>query len=84
VNEESQEKKEDPGSQHTRRDAETQMVLGIFITYISIPVLIGTFFAVRPHAMIVNVIAGVVLLGIGVGMAVWGRKRLKGLKEGEE
>jgi len=84
MTENNREKTEDQGIHHTKRDAETQMVLGIFITYISIPVLLGTFWAVRSHAMIVNVVAGFVLFGIGVGMWAWGRKVLKKLKEGEE
>jgi hypothetical protein len=62
---------------HTKRDAETQKVLGIFITYISIPVLIGTYWAENARAMIVNATAGLVLLAIGVGMAVWGTKTSK-------
>jgi hypothetical protein len=69
-------KTENSGSNdhHTKRDAETQTVIGIFVIAMSIMVLIGTFFAVRPHAMIVNVVAGTVLLAIGIGMVVLGRK----------
>lgn len=66
---------------HTQRDAETQTALGIFVIVISLPVLVGTFWAVRPHAMAVNVIAGFVLLGVGVALVVWGRVTAKKFRE---
>ena len=71
VSEQSEPPKQEPG-RHAKRDAETYIVLGAFVTLISIPVLIGTFFAERPHAQVVNAVAGLVLLGVGVGIGVWG------------
>lgn len=65
--------------QHTRRDAETFQALGIFIVALAIPVLIGTFFAVRPHAIVVNIIAGAVLLLIGIIFVLRGFWTLKHL-----
>ena len=62
---------------YTKRDAETQTALGIFISVISIPVVIGTFWAQTTRAMVVNAIAGCVLLAIGVTLVVWGRKTIK-------
>lgn len=65
---------------HTRRDAETLTMLGIFICVLSVAVLIGTFFAERQHAMVVNVIAGLVLLSVGGGFiarAVWVGRRIQ-------
>ena len=60
-----------------KRDAETQMVLGSFVTVIAIPVLIGTYWADTERAMIVNLAAGFVLFGIGLAIAVRGlMKRL--------
>lgn len=70
--------KQDP-HHHTRRDAETQMILGAFVTVISIPVLIGTFWATTPHARIVNVVAGLVLLGVGLAIALWGLRTKRSL-----
>lgn len=68
---ETEQTPQDP-HQHTRRDAETQLALGIFVSVIAIPVLIGTFWANSYKAVVVNLTAGVVLLGIGVAMAAWG------------
>jgi hypothetical protein len=65
---------------HTKRDAETQMVLGAFIIYISIPVLIGTIWADTPHTRVVNVVAGSVLCGIGIAMALIGYRGYRRLK----
>jgi hypothetical protein len=62
---------------YTKRDAETQTALGIFISVISIPVVIGTFWAQTTRAMAVNAIAGCVLLAIGITLVVWGRKTIK-------
>ena len=63
---------------YTKRDAETQTALGIFISVISIPVLIGTFWSRNdPRAMAINAIAGFVLLAIGIALVVWGRKTIK-------
>lgn len=56
-----------------KRDAETQTLLGLFVAILSIPVLIGTAWAENYRQVVVNVIAGLVLLGIGVGITIWGR-----------
>lgn len=64
---------------HTRRDAATLMALGIFITVLAVPVLAGTFWAQRFHAAVVNIGAGVVLLGIGIGFIVRGKWTLRNL-----
>lgn len=66
--------------QYGQRDAETQMVLGGFVTFISIPVLLGTFWAQRPHAMVVNVIAGLVLMSVGIVIGVIGLRGYLKLK----
>jgi len=62
--------KNDDPHLHTRRDAETFWVLGLFLVILSVAVLIGTFYAERFHAMVVNVIAGLILLATGIAM-VW-------------
>lgn len=69
---------------HTRRDAETLRALGYFIVALAIPVLIGTYFAFqshKSHAVVVNVIAGVILLSIGVGFVLRGHWTLRHLDE---
>ena len=60
------------GDAHLRRDGETLIALGAFMTLLSIPVLIGTAFAIREHAMIVNAVAGGVLLLTGAGFLLRG------------
>jgi putative Mn2+ efflux pump MntP len=64
---------------HTRRDAATLKVLGTFITALAIPVLIGTIWATNFHAVVVNMLAGLILLGIGVAFIVRGRWTLRNL-----
>lgn len=56
-----------------KRDAETETYLGLFITILSIPVLVGTAWAANYRQAVVNAAAGVVLLCIGLGAIVWGR-----------
>ena len=65
----------DKHGQFKKRDAESQIVLGSFVTLISIPALIGTYWAKTPHARVVNVVAGLVLLGIGLALALIGLRR---------
>ncbi len=50
---------------------------------IALPVLLGTFWAGRMHAAVVNVIAGLILLAVGVGLATFGMRARKRLKAGE-
>ena len=70
---------EETHGKFARRDAETQMVLGGFITFIAVPVLIGTIWADTFRAQVVNVAAGLVLLSIGVGIALYGLKKRRAL-----
>ena len=73
--------KEIKDGEHSRRDAETQTVLGIFISIMAIPVLIGTVWAEKTHAMIVNVVAGLALLSVGLFLAYWGFRGKKKLSD---
>jgi len=66
---------------YTKRDAETQTAIGIFVAYISIPVIVGAFLVDKVHWKVVNGVAGLVLLGIGVAIIVWGRKTAKKVSE---
>jgi ABC-type nickel/cobalt efflux system permease component RcnA len=68
-----------PGHEHTKRDAESLWALGAFLVILSIPVFIGTFFEDETFAQVVNVIAGLAILMIGVLMiwrGVWTRRHL--------
>lgn len=67
-------KDEDRKQELRKRDAETQMALGIFVVVIALPVLVGTFWADRTHAAVVNVTAGLVLLGVGAALALFGMR----------
>ncbi|GMV92228.1 MAG: hypothetical protein AMXMBFR82_20060 [Candidatus Hydrogenedentota bacterium] len=55
-----------------KRDGETYMAVGLFVIAIAIPVLIATLWAVRSHAAVVNVIAGLILLGVGGSALFYG------------
>jgi len=74
---------EEPGNtehaKFAKRDAETQMVLGSFVAFISIPVLIGTLWAEKLSARVVNLVAGSVLLAIGLGIALYGLKKRRSI-----
>ncbi len=69
----------EPHQEHTRRDAETQILLGAFIFALGLPVLVGTWWAETAMQRIVNVGAGGVLIGIGIGFFLYGRAWLKRL-----
>jgi len=57
---------------HSQRDSVALRVIGSFFAFFAILVLLGTFWEHRAHAIVVNIVAGLVLLLIGVGMAVYG------------
>ena len=65
--------------EHTRRDAETQILLGAFIFILGIPVLIGTWWGETTAQRIVNVAAALALLAIGTGFLLYGRNWFKRL-----
>ncbi len=72
TNEVPAEKVKEEEKQFQQRDAETQLVLGLFVFILSIPVMLGAHWANNTHAMIVNLVAGGVLLLVGLTMLVRG------------
>ena len=64
-------------NQFAKRDAETQIALGLFVTIIALPVIVGSLWANTGRAVVVNLVSGLVLLGIGVTMAAFGWSRRK-------
>lgn len=59
---------QDPSStHHTRRDAETLLMIGAFLAILAVPVVIGTWWANTTAAAVVNVVFGLLLLALGVG-----------------
>ncbi len=71
---------QDQEDRFARRDAETQMALGFFVSIIAVPVIIGTIWADRFIAQVVNASSGVVLLAIGAGMFLFGYSKFRKLK----
>ncbi len=63
-----------------QRDAASYLMLGAFFAVMGSLVLVGTFWTLeRPHAMVVNLVAGLLLLAIGLAMLALGvraRRRL--------
>lgn len=60
--------------EHTRRDAETQMLLGAFVFILGLPVLVGVFFEEETPARIVSIVSGLALVGIGAAFFLYGRR----------
>ncbi|HOD49515.1 MAG TPA: hypothetical protein PKY01_01150 [Candidatus Hydrogenedentes bacterium] len=56
-----------------KRDSEAFLILGAFLAFLALVVLVATVFQAPGHARVVNCGAGLTLLLIGGGMAVWGR-----------
>lgn len=54
------------------RDGSSLAIIGTFFAVFATLVLIGTFWEDRDHGMVVNIGAGLVLLGIGVAMLFYG------------
>ncbi len=69
-----------PHHEHTKRDVETQMLLGAFMAILAVPVLIGTIWADTTAARVVNVLAGLVLMAIGLAFFLYGYRAMKRLK----
>ncbi|MBX7071536.1 MAG: hypothetical protein K1X71_00200 [Pirellulales bacterium] len=63
----------DPLVEQKQRDAMTFVLLGGFFTVMALLVLIGTLWTLaRPHAMVVNLVAGLILLAMGGAMFGFG------------
>ena len=56
-----------------KRDGETNMAVGLFLFVLSLPVLLGTFWALdRPRAAFVNAVCGGVLFLVGAAVILYG------------
>ena len=76
ASEKSQEQDARPAFQ--QRDAETYIAIGLYITAVGIPVIVGTIWAMaHPKAAIVNAVCGIVLTLIGLGCCGYGWILLK-------
>lgn len=67
------------GHDHTKRDAESLLAIGLFLVVLSVPVFIGTFFEDDSFAQTVNVFAALSIFVIGalsIWRGVWTRRNL--------
>jgi formate-dependent nitrite reductase membrane component NrfD len=66
---------------HTKRDSETFLIIGVFVILIGIPVLMGAWWEDEFHAQAITVLAAIALFIVGGGMTGRGLQlylRLKG------
>ena len=63
------------------KSAHINKVLGLFILYFGIVIIGATFYTETLIGQLTNLVAGIVLLGIGVAMVLMARKSLKNLQE---
>lgn len=64
---------DEAAAEQRQRDAMTFFLLGGFFAVMATLVLIGTLWTIgRTHAMVVNFVAGLLLLAIGLGMIAFG------------
>ncbi len=63
------------------KSARINKVLGLFVVYFGIVIICATFFTDTFVGQMTNLFAGIVLLGIGLGMALMAQKTLKKLQE---
>lgn len=64
---------------HTKRDGETLLMLGGFMAFIALPVMVGTIWAGTGFKQAINLGCGATLLAIGLGFMFRGRHILKKL-----
>ena len=63
------------------KSAQINRVLGLFVVYFGIVIIGATFFTDTFVGQMTNLVAGIVLLGIGLGMVLIAQKTLKNLQE---
>ena len=63
------------------KSAHINKVLGLFIFYFGIVIIGATFFTTTFVGQMTNLLAGIVLLGIGLGMILKARQTLKNLQK---
>ena len=61
------------------KSAQINKVLGLFILYFGIVIIFATFFTDTFVGQMTNLVAGIILLGIGAGMVLTAQKSLKKL-----
>ena len=76
MNNESEEKQ-----QPTKRDMETVLIIGVFLVFFALATLMGPVMEeIGFRGKVVNTVAGLVLMGFGLGALYWAysmKKRIK-------
>ena len=65
---------------HAQRDGEALVIMGVFLAVLGVAVLIGTLWNEPGKGMVVNVVAGLVLLVVAAGagwMGLHSRRRIE-------
>lgn len=66
-----------PGAaNHARRDGEALLIMGVFFAVLAVAVLVGTAWNEPGKGRVVNVVSGLVLLGIAA-LAAWTGRHLR-------
>ena len=72
----------EPEEQHqpTKRDMETVLIIGVFLVFFALATLLGSFWEMSFRARFVNTVAGLVLMGFGLGALYWSYRMKKRIK----
>jgi hypothetical protein len=70
-----------PRPETTQRDVETLYLIGGFLTFFAMATLAGSFWPMSIRARVVNTVAGLVLLGLGLGTLYWAKCSGKSVRD---
>lgn len=65
------------------KDSQINQALGLFILFFGFVIIIATFFTTTLVGQLTNLVAGVVLLGIGLGMYLKAKNNIKKINAAE-
>lgn len=70
-------------SSHLERDGSTMMLLGGFLSLLATLVLVGLWFTSQTIDRWINLVAGLVLLAVGIAFVTNGRRRVQQARDGD-